>query len=342
MGYFLSLSKISKSAAETGLNVSEILLLVCGFVLAWGCIGEYLEEHERLDRFPRWLQWPSLVFILMVAFSLVGEFLGDAGVYLFSYHLQSIEEAELTRLGADADRLEKRLRLVDESSSAAGQAAIAALDNSGKAVSSSTVALNTARGARQEADSFEKDIVSAKQQSAAAESHLAEAHKEALEARRSLDEYKKPRTLSDVLGLVNALSGFNGTEFTFGSVFGDDESLELLRKLDEALGRARWKRVKQSDIRLGIPAVQIYGEKSDLVELQVRSGVRVEVEAKETVEELNRLPREQWPAHVRLALFLNDQLFAHVSPPETITEGVRVNVTPGDSKVIRIKVGKKP
>jgi hypothetical protein len=162
MGYFLSLSRISKSAAETGLNVSEILLLVCGFVLAWGCIGEYLEEHERLDKLPRWLQWPSLVFILMVAFSLVGEFLGDAGVYLFSYHLQSIEEAELTRLGADADRLEKRLRLVDESSQAAGKAAGIALANSGKAASLSMSALSAAKGARKEADSLEKDIAAAK------------------------------------------------------------------------------------------------------------------------------------------------------------------------------------
>jgi hypothetical protein len=92
MGYFFSLSK---STTEHCLNASELLLLVCGAVLAFGAAGEYLEEHDVLPRWMRWSREPKLVFVWMVAISLIGEFAGDAGVYLFSGHLQSIADQEI-------------------------------------------------------------------------------------------------------------------------------------------------------------------------------------------------------------------------------------------------------
>jgi len=118
MGYLFSLSK---ETTECCLNVSELILLVCGMVLAYGAAGEYLEEHSKL---PRWMQWsrePRLVFVWMVAISLFGEFAGDAGVYSFSGHLQTIADAELTQLknenlklqGQVGDTAEK-LRLANE------------------------------------------------------------------------------------------------------------------------------------------------------------------------------------------------------------------------------------
>ena len=85
-------SSLSKSAIENALDWSEIIILVSGMLLAFGAIGEYLEEHTRL---PRWMRWPKIFFILIVVISLVGEFLGDAGVYVFSGRLQSISDAEL-------------------------------------------------------------------------------------------------------------------------------------------------------------------------------------------------------------------------------------------------------
>jgi hypothetical protein len=99
MGYFFSSLLLSKPATETLLDVSEVLLIACGFVLAFGCIGEYLEEHRKL---PRWMAWPKLVFITMVVASLIGEFFSDAGVFLFSRHLQTISEGEFAALNKEA------------------------------------------------------------------------------------------------------------------------------------------------------------------------------------------------------------------------------------------------
>jgi len=79
MEYFFSW--LSKSATETALDISEIAILVSGLVLALGATGEYLEEHNRL---PRWMCWPRLAFIVLVVTDLVGEFLGDGGVFAFS------------------------------------------------------------------------------------------------------------------------------------------------------------------------------------------------------------------------------------------------------------------
>jgi hypothetical protein len=95
MGYFLSLSK---ETTEHWLNAAELMLLVCGLVLAYGAAGEYLEEHGKLPRSMRWAREPKLVFVWMVAISLFGEFAGDAGVYIFSGQLQTISDTELTQL----------------------------------------------------------------------------------------------------------------------------------------------------------------------------------------------------------------------------------------------------
>src|ERR1700733_4476761 len=118
MGYFLSLAK---GTTEQCLDASELLLLMCGLILAFGAAGEYLEEHERLPRWMKWAREPRLVFVWMVSISLFGEFAGDAGVYIFSGHLQSISDMELTQLknenlklqGQVGDTAEK-LRLANE------------------------------------------------------------------------------------------------------------------------------------------------------------------------------------------------------------------------------------
>jgi len=95
MGYCVSLLLLSKPGTEALLDVSEIGLLISGFVLVFGAIGEYLEEHGRL---PRWMKWPKLAFIIMVVLSLVGEFVSDAGVFLFARALQTISDRELAEM----------------------------------------------------------------------------------------------------------------------------------------------------------------------------------------------------------------------------------------------------
>src|ERR1022692_2046648 len=89
IAYFLSrLSSMSKATAENGHTVSELVIIVSGLLLALGAVGEYLEEHGK---FPKWTKW---VFISAVVVSLIGEFSGDAGVFVFSEHLQATSDSE--------------------------------------------------------------------------------------------------------------------------------------------------------------------------------------------------------------------------------------------------------
>jgi len=109
MGYFFSLFALSKSATETALKNSEATIVVSGLLLAFGAIGEYLEEHNRL---PRWMRWPKIVFIVLVVASLIGEFFGDGGVFVFSEHLESINNAETSALRARVEsEIDARLTL---------------------------------------------------------------------------------------------------------------------------------------------------------------------------------------------------------------------------------------
>jgi len=67
-------------------------------------------------------------------------------------------------------------------------------DEASKAETSASNALTLARGARQEADSFETDIKGAKQQAADAESHLAEALRQTAAATEELNRLKTSRS----------------------------------------------------------------------------------------------------------------------------------------------------
>jgi len=104
-----------------------------------------------------------------------GELLGDGGVFVFSRHLQVIEDTELTSLGSNAEQLAVRLKTLGDKTTQTESTASIASAKANEAVTASGNALNLARGAHQEAESFEKDIVSAKKQAADAEAHLEDA-----------------------------------------------------------------------------------------------------------------------------------------------------------------------
>jgi hypothetical protein len=112
MGYFFSLFSLSKSTTETAVNVAEVVILASSLVLVFGAIGEYLEGHHGL---PAWMEWPKIVFIVLVVIGLIGEVIGDAGVYVFSEHLQSINDAEESALRRQVkSEIDARLKLEKE------------------------------------------------------------------------------------------------------------------------------------------------------------------------------------------------------------------------------------
>jgi chloramphenicol 3-O-phosphotransferase len=334
------LDSFSKSTVEAALHSSEVLLLLSGLVLLVGIWGEY----RKGEKWKKYL----VVFQVMVLAGIGVELLADAGVFLFSESLQRLEGADIQAL--DKKALEAADRAVDalgkskvalDRSETADSTSRGAMDKSGKAERSSLSALDLAKGARLEADSFEKDIVLAKRQAADAESHLEEALRRAADATAELNRLKSPRSLTNVSELVDTLRQFNGTEFMFLSVFADDESINLLKQLDSMLGLAGWKRLKHSEMKIGIPAIRISGP-DDLVDTDVSTAVHVEVDSSETVEALQAQPRDKWPAHLRIAVLLNELIFSHLSPPEVLKPENRVGIDPGSAKVIRIRVGKKP
>ena len=300
-------------------------------VVVVGVIGESIADLTNwLEKRPDAKRKLEVVSALILILGLTGD--------IVSIHLTQVEMASITKEAGDAETSSTKAA---QAASSAEDSARSATNEVGTAKIAAGQAVMLARGARQEADSFEKDIVSAKDQAADAESHLAEALRRAADASAELNRLKSPRLLVDTAGLAAALKPFSGTEFKFSSVFGDSESIELLEQLDAAVDQAGWRRIKQTVMNLGIPVIQLHGRKDDLINLGINTGVRVEVEV-ETPEAMQALPDERLPPHVKLAVFLNQTLQAHVSPPEPPSPDQLVNLVSGSSKVIRIKVGKKP
>lgn len=210
-------SRPAESILETGLNASEIIIVVSGFVLAWGAAGEYLDEHEHLTWLPSVFRWPKLVFVLMVAISLAFEFIGDAGVYICSSRLQILEGATIKALDSKATEAGRKAEGAITSSDAALGKASGASEVSQKAYGTSGEAMRVARGARQEADTFEKDIADARRDASEAKSLLAEVRRLAAEAealaaeaeRKVADRHVTPAQLDRI---HKSLARWNGQD----------------------------------------------------------------------------------------------------------------------------------
>jgi hypothetical protein len=277
-------------------------LLISSAVVAVGVTLEIGEATITLKRWYRlwrgqevapvketsWAIPASYIGLLFVIFGVVGEGIFEALVSNADTALRAHDSQVLARAVKDAGDAKSSSLVAADAAQHAKDASGDAIQQSDKAKSAASNALTIANGARQEADSFEKDIVLAKTQAAEAESHLAEALQRAAEATREADSFeqeiasakkqaadaelhqaeslqrtieaeeelnriKTPRSLVNVSKFVSALEAFKGTEYTFSSVFGDEESIKLLRQIDGALQSAGWNRV--SSVRLKVPRV---------------------------------------------------------------------------------------
>jgi len=221
----------------------------------------------------------------------------------------------------------------EEASSKAGEAISKAI----VAGTSAASALSLAEEARREADSFEKDIVSAKTQAAAAESHLAEVQQRTAKATEELKRIKSPRSLTHINEMIAALQGFGDTEYTFSSVFSDEDSIRLLMQIDDTLHRAGWKRVKPP---YGFPRISVYGKDVDFeVPASLTTGVRVSVENSDA--SVVSLSLEKLPPFIRAAISLKLNLSSNLFPQQE-DDDKKVNVGSGSSTTVFISVGKKP
>jgi hypothetical protein len=245
-------------------------LLVC-----LGCVGEYVAEYTewRTKDFRSSLGKRSLVVLILGLggglFSLVRTN-ALAGVAIASLGEQSksaLTQAQQSATAAKdvSGQLEtlsiKAKTALDNSTTALGKSEKA--NSAAKQASeSSSDALRIARVAREEAESFEAEI--------AAE-------------REDLHRLKSWRTLTLVSDIVSELSIFKDTEYTFESVNSDDEPIQLLRSIDSILQSAGWKRLpspqSSSPTVLKVPL----RDETISVEPNVETGLRVIVNAPESV-----------------------------------------------------------
>lgn len=324
-----------------------------GFVII-GCAGELVASF--FTKIPEDVRkhietWSTIVLILALSIGLKcliktnelsGNVIGSLGD----------RAAEAGRKADEADG--KAIKALQDSSTALTQAADA-LSKAGKAAESlgkaeseaskaqtaSSNALALAQGARQEADSFEKDIVSAKTQAADAESHLADALRQAAAATAELNRLKSPRILTNASGISSVLKQFAGTEYTFTSVFSDEDSIALLKQIDSVLQLAGWKRVKPNPAPVIV--LNVYGKEQDFgVAPGTSTGVGVEVDSTESIDSLRSTSSDRWPTTVRAAGLLKNNLAAFISPVDEGNVQKELVVTTGSSVVVRISIGKKP
>jgi hypothetical protein len=84
---------LSKSATSTWLTVSEWGLLMFGFVLVVGLVGESKRFQKR-----SWFKARHNLFETLVIVRVAGELLADGGIFMFSGHLQTITDSEIASL----------------------------------------------------------------------------------------------------------------------------------------------------------------------------------------------------------------------------------------------------
>jgi hypothetical protein len=218
-----SLSR-SLSRWEWGEYISEAFVIIA-------CAGELIadleiswlteERKKRLQRRSTILLVAALSVSLICLFrtnELSGSVIGSLG--------DKAEEADRKAREANTDS-STALSQAKDAMAKAGKAEDSlgkAEDEANKSQTASSNALTLARGARQEADSFEKDIRSAKDAAAKAEAKLAD------------------RTLTDeqVRSIVAKLGVFSGQAYTVTAYWDSKESLGIANRIHSALLLARW------------------------------------------------------------------------------------------------------
>jgi hypothetical protein len=328
---------LSEPATSTWLDISEWFLLICGLLLLIGIFGEYDKLPKRL--FP----FSEATFAMLVMLAIAGELVGDGGVFIFSSHLQKLEGADIQTLSQKSEAALRDASTADDDAKSAAAVSNDAKSKSDEAEKSAGSAQILAHEARTEADSFEKDIVTAKQQAATAESHLAEALKQAAYATAELNRLKMPRTLANVDVLVAGLSQFKNTDYKFVMVYPNDESIDLLKSIDDVLQRAGWNRQSQQGLNLGVPALNITDPHGKFVVPEgIDTGVEISADSSEPVDVLNSLPQDKLPAPVRIAAFLRSVLASSILPSNDVNTKVSVNDSKQPTSLIHIAVGQKP
>jgi hypothetical protein len=198
-----------------------------------------------------------------------------------------------------------------------------------------------AADALERAAKAEENLGNAKKDAALALQRAADANRIAEEERLKrvqIEERMKPRSLKPSPQAVSALNAYKGTEYTFSSVFADEESITLLKQLDSILLSAGWTRVKPPH---AYPAINVYGQEQDFaVPSALTSGIKISVDSEKSLATLQATLVGNLPAPAGAAVALALELTTSLIPPQD--DGVKANVQAGKSMTVRIEIGRKP
>ncbi len=241
-----------------------------------------------------------------------------------------------------SSRANKKLAALQNSHSLAQEAEIARMKKDSASFELDIAKANKgAAEALERAAKAEENLGNAKKDAALALQHAAEANRIAEEERLKrvqIEERMKPRSLKPSPQAVSALKAYKGTEYTFLSVFSDEESINLLKQLDSILLSAGWTRVKPPH---AYPAINVYGQQQDFaVPSGLGSSIRISVDSDTPLATLQATPVDKLPAPASAAVVLAMELTASLAPPQD--DGIKANVQSGKSMTVRIEIGRKP
>ena len=251
------------------------------------------EQHA-----PDWVKLLAFVGWILIVLGVGGEFIADSFVSKADGYVQTFDEILLheaqTRTAFASERASAAYeRAAETEREAAAENAIAAKS------------LAEAETARKEAEGFQLRIAEANERAASAEKNAAEAQLE-------LGRLKSPRSLTHVPEMVLSLKQFEGTEYTFSFVFQDEDSIKLLRAIDDLLHQAGWKRLKPPH---GFPALNVFpGENDTAVKVGIATGLLVSVQSQESLEVLQKKNSQELPSYIRAADAVNLALSSNVFP----------------------------
>lgn len=267
-------------------------------------------------------------------------FLAGAGVLLTGNVINKQQAAQLHQFDSDLTHAKTELGKQQERAAKA-EAQIASADAASKdAVAKVAIAEARVAEASAKAESFRLDIARAEEAASQAKAQVAQATAEAAKANLELAKIKSPRSVTDPLALTEALKAFGGTEYLIVGCFQDQDSIDLLKQIDQVLTDAGWKRGK-------IPSQNSFGDivlnisKDFAVPISSRSGVFVAAQSKEQIEALKMVPMPLLPMYIRAAMALKGGLASGISPSQDGLMSPLV-VEAGDSTSVFIIVGKKP
>jgi hypothetical protein len=339
------LERISK-ALEKSLDFWGLLLLAATAFVVIGLVVEYWHDVKEF-----WIivHWPMAAFPWDKFKTLIGGILvtiGVAGELFVTYRASRVEtdlrnnshkiEALLRQQAGDAAASAK---IAHDEADAVKGIADAAKKDAEDALAKGQAALRSLAQAESDAAKAQTAAANALETASKAKKVADEARQEVTEAIEKLKQVKSGRSILHSDRVVAALKQFSGTSYMFSGVGADEDSLNLVKQIDDVLRRAGWKRQPAHG---RYPAINVFepSNADQSVSVALTSGVTVSVDSPEGLTTLQTKAIADLPKHIRAAISLNLNVGSNLYPPQE--NGKAVDVVKGESTTLRLTIGHKP